>query len=218
MSDPLDFKKTDKKLYSPKPAPEIIAVPTMKFIMVDGRGSPNDETGEYAKAVELIYGLAYTIKMSSKSGNPPPGFFEYVVPPLEGLWWTETDRPFDTGQTDQLIWTSMIRQPDFVTEEVLHWAAAALQKKKPELDTAKAKLADYTEGLCVQMMHLGPYNTEAVTVQAMDDFAAREGYTSAISTLNPEGITLRHHEIYLNDPRKVAPEKMKTVLRHPIRK
>lgn len=217
MSDKLDYKKEYKNLYQPKTIPMIVDVPKMKFIMVDGKGNPNDESGEYVKAIELLYGLSYTIKMSNKSGNAPSGFVEYVVPPLEGLWWTEVDRPFDTSQKDKLIWTAMIRQPEFVTEEVFKWAVDELKKRKPQLDTSKARLAEFTEGLCVQMMHLGPYDQEAVTVKAIDDFAASNGYVNAISEVLPDGTIRRHHEIYLNDPRKVAPEKMKTVIRHPIR-
>jgi hypothetical protein len=218
MADKLDYKKEYKNLYQPKTTPMIVDVPKMKFIMIDGKGNPNDESGEYVKAIELLYGLSYTIKMSNKSGNAPPDFFEYVVPPLEGLWWTEVDRPFETSQKDKLIWTSMIRQPEFVTDEVFKWAVDELKKKKPHLDTSKARLKEFEEGLCVQMMHLGPYDTEAVTVKAIDDFAASSGYVNAISETSPGGIIRRHHEIYLNDPRKVDPEKMKTVVRHPIRK
>ena len=156
MPGPLDFKKESKNLYQPKTIPVIVDVPKMTFIMVDGKGNPNDESGEYAKAIEMLYGLSYTIKMSSKSGNAPADFFEYVVPPLEGLWWTELDRPFDTSQKDKLIWTAMIRQPEFVTDVVFRWAVEGLKKKKPSLDLAKARLAEFTEGLCVQMMHMGP--------------------------------------------------------------
>jgi len=218
MSDKLDYKKEYKNFYQPKTAPTIVDVPSMKFIMIDGKGNPNDEAGEYVKAIELLYGLSYTIKMSNKSGNSLPDFFEYVVPPLEGLWWTEVDRPFDTNQKDKLIWIAMIRQPEFVTDEVFNWAVDELKKRKPQLDTSRARLEEFTEGLCVQMMHLGPYNTEAITVKSIDDFAASNGYVNAISEVSPEGTIRRHHEIYLNDPRKVDPEKMKTVIRHPIRK
>ena len=217
MSDKLDYKKEYKNFYQPKTAPTIVDVPSMKFIMIDGKGNPNDEAGEYVKAIELLYGLSYTIKMSNKSGNSLPDFFEYVVPPLEGLWWTEVDRPFDTNQKDKLIWIAMIRQPEFVTDEVFNWAVDELKKRKPQLDISRARLEEFTEGLCVQMMHLGSYDTEAITVKSIDDFAASNGYVNAISEVSPEGIIRRHHEIYLNDPRKVAPEKMKTVIRHPIR-
>jgi hypothetical protein len=218
MSVKFDYKKEYKNLYQPKTVPMIVDVPKMKFIMIDGKGNPNDEAGEYVKAIEILYGFSYTIKMSNKSGNAPSDFFEYVVPPLEGLWWTEVDRPFDTSQKDKLIWTAMIRQPEFVTEEVFKWAVDELKKRKPQLDTSKARLEEFTEGLCVQMMHLGPYDEEAATVKAIDDFAASKGYVNAISEVRPDGTIRRHHEIYLNDPRKVAPEKMKTVIRHPIRK
>jgi hypothetical protein len=218
MSGQVDYKKEDKNLYQPKTVPSIIDVPKMKFIMINGMGNPSAESGEYVKAIELLYGLSYIIKMSSKSGKAPADFFEYVVPPLEGLWWTEVDRPFDTSQKDKLIWTAMIRQPDFVTEEVFKWAVDELKKRKPQIDTSKVRLAEYTEGLCVQMMHLGPYDLEKATVMAIDDFAASKGYVNAISEVNPDGTIRRHHEIYLNDSRKVAPDKMKTVVRHPIRK
>ncbi len=218
MSDKLDYKKEYKNLYLPKTVPVIIDVPKIKFIMIDGKGDPNDESGEYTKSVELLYGLSYTIKMSNKSGNASPNFFEYVVPPLEGLWWTKEDRKLDIYQKDQLIWTSMIRQPEFVTDEVFTWAINEMNKKKPHLDTSKARLEEFTEGLCVQMMHIGPYDTEAITVKAIDDFAVSNGYLNAISGKSIEGTILRHHEIYLSDPRKVAPEKMKTVVRHPVKK
>jgi hypothetical protein len=218
MSDQLDYKKEYKNLYQPKTVPMIVDVPKMKFIMIDGKGDPNDESGEYAKAIELLYGLSYTIKMSKKSGDAAADYFEYVVPPLEGLWWTEVDRPFDTSQKEKLIWTAMIRQPEFVTEELFQWAASELKKRKPQLDTAKARLEEFTEGLCVQMMHIGPYDTETVTVKAIDDFSAANGYVNAISEKSPDGTIHRHHEIYLSDPRRVAPDKMKTVIRHPIRK
>jgi hypothetical protein len=217
MSEPLDYKKSYKDLYQPKAAPMIVDVPTMTFIMVDGKGDPNDESGEYAKSVEHLYGLSYTIKMSNKAGNTPPDFFEYVVPPLEGLWWTEVDRPFDTGRKDQLIWTSMIRQPEFVTIDVFKWAAEELGKRKPQLDIDKARLAAFTEGLCVQMLHIGPYDTEEKTVKIIDEYALFKGYVNAISDVLPDGFIRRHHEIYLGDPRKTAPEKRKTVVRHPIR-
>jgi hypothetical protein len=218
MTGKMDYKREYKNLYQPKTVPMIVDVPKMKFIMIDGKGNPNDESGEYVKAIELLYGLSYTIKMSNKSGNAPSDFFEYVVPPLEGLWWTEVDRPFDTSRKEDLIWTAMIRQPEFVTDEVFKWAVDELKKRKSQLNTSKARLEEFTEGLCVQMMHLGPYDTEVVTVKAIDDFAVSNGYVNAISEVLSDGSIRRHHEIYLNDPRKVASEKIKTVVRHPIRK
>lgn len=218
MSEQLDYRKRYKEFYLPKTAPMIVDVPRMTFIMVEGKGNPNDESGEYAKAVELLYGLSYTIKMSGRGGKTLPDFFAYVVPPLEGLWWTEVDRPFDTGQKDQLIWISMIRQPAFVTDDVFGWAIGELKKKKPQLDASKARLAVFTEGLCVQMVHMGPYDNEEKTVKAIDDYAVSQGYINAISDVLPDGFIRRHHEIYIGDPRKTAPEKMKTVVRHPIKK
>ena len=217
MPDQFDYKKKYKDLYLPKATPVIIDVPQMTFIMVDGRGNPNKEGGEFAQATELLYGLSYAIKISSKSGKAPAGYFDYVVPPLEGLWESEDGRPTGTIDQDRLVWTAMIRQPEFVLEEVLNWAVAELKKKKPHIDTSPARLQVFTEGLCVQMMHLGPYDTEIITVQAIDDYARSKGYVSAISSALPGGIVLRHHEIYLSNPRKTDPDKMKTVVRHPIK-
>ncbi len=217
MADQLDYKKERKDLYQPKAVPVIVDVPKMTFITVVGRGDPNEEAGEFAQATELLYGLSYTIKMSHKSGKAPACYMDYVVPPLEGLWHTEEGRPTGTVQKDRLIWTAMIRQPEFVTEDVFAWAVAELKRKKPRLDASGARLREFTEGLCVQMMHVGPYETEAATVQAIDRFAASRGYVSAISETLPDGAVLRHHEIYLSDPRKTASDKMKTVVRHPIR-
>lgn len=217
VAEQRDYKKLYKDLYLPKTAPMIIDVPAMAFIMTDGKGDPNDEAGEYAKAIELLYGLSYTIKMSIKSGNAPPDYFNYIVPPLEGLWWTQADQPFDAGHKDQLIWTMMIRQPEFITEDLFKWAVAEIVNKKPKLDISTARLAEYTEGLCVQMMHIGPFDTEAATVKAIDDFASSRGYINAISDVLADGFIRRHHEIYLSDLRKTSAEKMKTVVRHPIK-
>lgn len=210
----IDFKKTEKALYSPGTKPEIVDVPPMTFIMVDGKGDPNTSEA-YASAINVLYGLSYTIKMSKKSGTEPSGYFDYVVPPLEGLW-SHADANFKgagavIADKNQLIWTSMIRQPDFVTQDAFEAAKEALAKKKPELDLSLARLETYHEGLCVQMMHIGPYDDEPATVAAMDAFAAENGYAIDISDTGR-----RHHEIYLSDPRRTAPEKLKTVLRHPV--
>ena len=218
MADKLDYKKEYKDFYMPKAVPTLVNIPKMKFFMVDGKGNPNDKLGEYVKAIELLYGLSYTIKMSYKNGNAPKNFFDYVVPPLEGLWWTENYEMFSKDQKDKLIWTAMIRQPEFVTEEVFHWAIDQLKKKKPQINTDKARLEEFTEGLCVQMMHIGPYDTEEITVKTIDDFAISNGYKCTISELRQDGTVGRHHEVYLNDFRKVVPEKLKTVIRHPVRK
>lgn len=204
---PLDYKKMQKDLYQPKTIPSIVDVPEMVFIAVDGKGDPNI-SAEYAGAVELLYGLSYSIKMNNKS------ILEYVVPPLEGFWSVAGN--FKGGGapiTDKgkFIWTMLIRQPDFVTAEVLETAKAALAKKKPSLDISKARLETITEGLCVQVMHIGPYDDEPATVATLDEFATKNGYIIDIDD------TRRHHEIYLSDPRKVVPEKLKTILRHPVK-
>ncbi len=214
-----DFKKEYKDLYLPKQKPMSIDIPAMTFIMVDGKGNPNGSK-EYQEALETLYGLSYTIKMSKMGGRQPAGYFEYVVPPLEGLWWFEGDT-FDGTQKlvkEELLWTSMIRQPDFVTPEVFAWAVLELQKKKTELDGTKARLESMTEGLCVQILHVGPFDTEPESLAQMEQFVADNGYVNAISDRMASGQVRRHHEIYLGDPRKTAPEKMKTVLRHPIKK
>lgn len=211
MSAKFDFKKEYKELYQPKTKPSIVDVPEMLFIAVDGEGDPNTSP-EYQRAVQTLYGLSYAIKMSPRNGYTIEGFFDYVVPPLEGLWWggdidletmTITDK-------SKFSWRMMIRQPEFVTEEVFAWAQETLAKKKPELDPSIAKLWRFTEGFCVQVLHIGPYDEEPETVRRMDAWAEGQGYKNDISS------TRHHHEIYLSDPRRTAPEKLKTVLRHPI--
>lgn len=204
----IDYKKTEKDLYQPKTKPSIIDVPQMTFITVDGKGNPNTSEA-YEAAVTALYGLSYTIKMSNKT------VLEYVVPPLEGFWRVDDD--FKGGgaaisDKSKFIWMMMIRQPDFVTVEIFEAAMTALAKKKPSLDTSKAQLKTITEGLCVQVMHIGSYDDEPATVKALDGFAIEKGYIIDIDD------TRRHHEIYISDPRKVANEKLKTILRHPIRK
>ncbi len=205
---PIDFKKTEKELYQPRTIPSIIYIPEMKFITVDGKGDPNNSL-EYVEAVEILYGLSYAIKMSSKS------ILEYVVPPLEGFWGVDDDfrgGGAAIGDKSKFIWTMMIRQPDFVTENMLEVAKISLAKKKPNLGISKAKLETITEGLCVQVMHIGSYDEEPATIAKLDNYAMENGYVVDI------GQTRRHHEIYISDPRKVPSEKLKTVLRHPIRK
>ncbi|NLI93057.1 MAG: transcriptional regulator [Peptococcaceae bacterium] len=219
MADIYDYKKEYKDLYQPKQKPVLVDVPAMNFIMVDGAGDPNT-SAEYQEAVELLYGLSYAIKMSKKSDRPPAGYFDYVVLPLEGLWWFK-DGDFDgMRQMDKskFFWTAMIRQPEFVSEDVFAWAAAELKKKKPGLSVEKARLEPLTEGLCVQMMHTGPFDTEPATIAQMEQFIVSHGYENAISDPLSSGQIRRHHEIYLNDLRKTAPEKLKTVIRHPVKK
>lgn len=213
----MDYKKEYKDLYMPKAKPCIIDVPSMWFIMVDGKGDPNVEGGEYQKAVELLYTLSYTIKMSKNGGNKPDGYFEYVVPPLEGLWWLNDDSHLDFSMKEKFCWIAMIRQPEFVTQEVFDWACREVSKKKPQLDTSQARLQIFNEGLCVQMMHIGPFDDELKTIEQINSFIRDKNYQDAISEVQPDGTIRRHHEIYLGDPRKIEPSKMKTVLRHPIK-
>lgn len=206
-----DYKKEYKELYLPKEKPCIVDVPAMRFIMVDGKGDPNTSP-LYKEAVEVLYSLSYSIKMSKKSGTQPEGYFDYVVPPLEGLWWFE-DNTFDgsvIGRKDEFSWVMMIRVPEFVTPEVFATARESVAKKKPGLDTSKARLEDFTEGLCAQIMHIGPYDDEPRSVAVLEKFIHENGCRTEMSGMR------QHHEIYLGDPRKTAPEKLKTVIRHPI--
>lgn len=206
MPGVLDYKKKDKYLYAPPKRPALVEVPPMPFIMVDGHGDPNKE--DYRAAVEIQYALAYTIKMSKKGPWQPSGYFDYVVPPLEGLWGSEG--PFDLQARDTWVWTSLIRQPEFVTGEVLAWAAAQVRRKKPGVDVGRAYFQIWEEGLCVQMLHIGPYATEPATTKIMHGFM-EENYLKSMT-----GNVRRHHEIYLSDPRKAAPEKLRTILRLPV--
>lgn len=203
-----DYKKEYKDLYMPKDKPALIEVPPMNFLMVDGSGDPNNNP-DFQYGTELLYGLSYTIKMSNKKGKQPEGYFEYVVPPLEGLWWID-EGEFSFEKRDNWKWTLMIRQPEFVNEEVVKWASNELMKKKPELDIGKVRFETLEEGLCVQIMHIGPYATEPETMKKVEAFLSENGLRD---TLRLGG---KHHEIYLSDPRKCKPESMKTVLRHPV--
>lgn len=210
--DKLDYKKEYKDLYQPKTKPSVIDVPEMTFIAVKGKGNPNT-SAEYKEALEILYGLSYAIKMSKMSGTQPEGYFEYVVPPLEGLWYVDDDT-FDglnITDKDKFCWISMIRQPEFVTEQVFETAKAAMKKKKPVVDTSKAELVKIKEGLCVQIMHKGSYDDEPESIKKLKEFAAENGYTEDFSE------NRYHHEIYLSDPRKCDPEKLKTVIRHPVK-
>ncbi len=210
-----DYKTLYKDLYTPKTIPSVIDVPTMQFIMVDGYGNPNDIEGEYQKAVELLYALSYTIKMSCID-HSDPAIFDYVVLPLEGLWWLEDSSDRNFTQKELFCWTSMIRQPDFITREHFEQAKELVRKKKPQLDTSKARLDTYTEGLCLQCMHIGPYDAEPETIAKMDAFLKEIGRVNAMDSRSPEGKPRRHHEIYLSNPTKTKSEKQKTILRHPI--
>jgi hypothetical protein len=209
MSKKVDYKKDYKDLYLPKTKPMLIDVPPMNFIMIDGAGDPNQI--EYQQAVGTLYALAFTIKMSKMSGNQPQGYFEYVVPPLEGLWWI-SGGDFTFDKRDNWLWTSMIRQPEFVTPAVFNRAVEECHLKKPELDLSKARFETFTEGLCVQIMHIGPYSDEPRSLALLKDFTKENGL------VDQTGSERKHHEIYLSDPRKTAPEKLKTVLRLPVAK
>lgn len=205
----LDYKKKFKELYQPSAKPVLINVPEMIFFAVEGAGDPN-KCREYKEAMEILYGLSFTVKMSKMNNTQPEGYFEYVVPPLEGLWYQENTDGIDYSRKDDFHWISMIRQPEFVTEEVFEAAKAVLSKKKPSLGISKARLMRYTEGLCVQLMHTGPYDDEPVSIAKLERFTEENGYAEDFS----EG--RYHHEIYLSDPRKCAPERLRTVIRHPV--
>lgn len=213
----IDFKKQNKELYAPTKEPCVIQVPAMKFIMVDGHGDPNDTEGEYHLAVELLYSLSYTIKMSNKNSSHNDENYDYVVAPLEGLWWLDDKTDMNFTQKDKYCWTSMIRQPDFVTEDIFERAKVAVQKKKPGIDVTKARLETFHEGLCVHVMHIGVFDEEPTTLAKMDTFMKDNGLINDIGTELPDNRTRRHHEIYLSDPRKANPATMQTILRHPIR-
>lgn len=206
-----DYKKEYKEYYLPKEKPEIITIPQMNYLAVRGKGNPNEEGGAYKKSIELLYTIAYTIKMSKNTDYQIEGYFEYVVPPLEGFWWQEGIKGFDITKKDQLSWISVIRLPDFVSQADFNWAIAQATKKKKQ-DFSKVEFMTITEGLCVQMMHIGPFDDEYKSVALMDSYLKENGYQNDFSD------TRMHHEIYLSDIRKVAPEKWKTVIRHPIKK
>ncbi len=206
-----DFKKEYKEFYMPKDQPAIIDVPKMNYIAVRGHGDPNQEDGEYKQAIGLLYGIAYTIKMSKKGDHRIEGYFDYVVPPLEGFWWQDDVKGVDYAHKEDFNWISLIRLPDFVTEDDLVWAIKEAEKKK-KTDFSKVEFLSYDEGRCVQCMHTGPYDDEPATVERMHEYMMNEGYVLDISDER------FHHEIYLSDVRKTDPEKLKTVIRHPVRK
>lgn len=206
-----DYKKEYKEYYMPKNKPQLIGIPPMNYIAVRGKGDPNEEGGEYKKAIEVLYAVAYTLKMSYKTDHRIEGFFEYVVPPLEGFWESDENGTFDYADKSQLRWISVIRLPDFITEEDFRWAVETASKKK-KLDCSSAEFLTVDEGLCVQTMHIGSYDSEPETVAEMDRYAAENG------CVNDIGGERLHHEIYLSDPRKAPPEKWKTVIRHPVRR
>lgn len=208
---PFDFKKEFKEFYMPKNKPEIVTVPSTNYIAVRGTGNPNEEDGAYQKALGVLYAVAYTLKMSYKSDYKIEGFFEYIVPPLEGFWWQDNVDGVDYSDKSTFHWISVIRLPDFVTQEDFNWAVQTATKKK-KLDCSSAEFLTVDEGLCVQIMHLGAFDDEPKSVAMMDAYLQENGYAN---DLNDKRL---HHEIYLTDARKVVPEKWKTVIRHPIKK
>ena len=211
MKMAFDFKKEYKEFYMPKSKPEIVTVPKANYIAVRGKGDPNDEGGAYQQAVGILYAVAYTLKMSHKTDYRIEGFFDYVVPPLEGFWWQDGVGGIDYSDKSTFNWISVIRLPDFVTQKDFDWATGEAEKKK-HLDCSKAEFLTIDEGLCVQIMHIGPFDDEPATVSMMNAYLLENGYENDFS-----GSRL-HHEIYLSDARKVAPEKWKTVIRHPIKR
>lgn len=205
-----DYKKEYKEFYLPKNKPGLVTVPPMHFAAVRGSGNPNEEGGAYKQSIGLLYGIAFTIKMSKLSDHRIEGYFDYVVPPLEGLWWQEGMQGVDYSRKDDFQWISMIRLPEFVTQDTLNWAKAEAGAKK-KTDFSPVEFLTYDEGFCVQCMHIGPYDNEPATIEIMDTFARSQGYLPDMDG------TRYHHEIYLSDVRKCKPENLKTVIRHPIK-
>lgn len=206
-----DYKKEYKEFYLPPKKPVIVDIPKMNYIAVRGIGNPNEEEGEYKKAIGLLYAIAFTIKMSYKGVRQIEGYFQYVVPPLEGLWWQENTEGIDYSKKDEFHWISMIRLPDFVSKEDFAWAVEEAERKK-KMDFSKVEYFTYDEGKCVQCMHIGSYDDESATIMAMDSFAREEGHEVDITQER------FHHEIYLSDPRRCDVSRLRTVIRHPIRK
>ena len=205
-----DYKKEYKEFYMPPKKPTVVDVPKMNYIAVRGQGNPNEEDGEYKKAIELLYGIAFTIKMSYKGTHKIEGYFQYVVPPLEGFWWQDNVIGIDYSQKEKFQWIAVIRLPDFVTKEEFGWAVEEATKKKKE-DFSKVEYFTYEEGMCVQCMHIGSYDEEPLTVEKMHAYMEEQGYELDITEKR------MHHEIYLSDPRRTSEEKLKTVVRHPIK-
>ena len=206
-----DYKKEYKEFYLPPKTPGIVTVPAMHFLAVRGRGDPNEESGAYKQALGLLYAVAYTIKMSKLGKHRPEGYFDYVVPPLEGLWWQEGIHGVDYARKKDFQWISLLRLPEFVTKEVFAWAIRETTEKKQQ-DFSPVEFFSWEEGLCVQCMHIGPYDDEPATVAAMEEYATAQGYQADF------GEGRFHHEIYLSDVRRCKPERLKTVIRQPIKR
>lgn len=208
---PFDYKKEYKEFYLPPKTPGIVTVPAMNFLAVRGQGDPNQEDGAYKQALGMLYAVAFTIKMSRKGQHQLEGYFDYVVPPLEGLWWQENTRGVDYTRKQDFQWISMIRLPEFVTREAFDWAIREATEKKQQ-DFSKVEFFSWEEGLCVQCMHIGPYDAESTTVAAMNEYTRAQGYEADF------GEDRFHHEIYLSDARRCSPERLKTVIRQPVRR
>ena len=208
---PFDFKKEYKEFYLPKNSPQIVNVPKANYIAIRGQGNPNEEGGAYKQAIGILYAVAYTLKMSYKTDYKIAGFYEYVVPPLEGFWWQDGICGVDYSKKATFNWISVIRLPDFITKKDFDWAVKTASEKK-KIDCSKAEFLTIEEGLCVQIMHFGSFDDEPATVTLMDKYLEENGYEKDFSD------TRLHHEIYLSDPRKTTPDRQKTVIRHPIKK
>ena len=206
-----DFKKEYKEFYLPKNKAQIVTMPRMNYVAVRGKGNPNEEGGQYKTAIGVLYSVAYTLKMSYKTDYKIKGFFEYVVPPLEGFWWQDHVEGVDYSNKSAFNWISVIRLPDFITKKDFDWAVDTASKKK-KMDCSSAEFLSIEEGLCVQIMHIGAFDNEPETAAIMDKYLKENGYVNDFTDER------HHHEIYLSDPRKVAPERCKTVIRHPIKK
>ncbi len=208
---PFDFKKEYKEFYLPKNKPQIVNVPKANYIAIRGQGNPNEEGGAYKQAIGILYAVAYTLKMSYKTDYKIDGFYEYVVPPLEGFWWQDGICGVDYSKKDEFNWISIIRLPDFVTRENFDWAVKTASEKK-KIDCSKAEFLTIEEGLCVQIMHIGSFDDEPASLEKMDKYLEENCYAKDFSD------TRLHHEIYLSDPRKSTSDKQKTVIRHPVKK
>ena len=208
---PFDFKKEYKEFYLPKNSPQIVNVPKANYIAIRGQGNPNEEGGDYKQAIGILYAVAYTLKMSYKTDYKIAGFFEYVVPPLEGFWWQDGICGVDYSKKDEFNWISIIRLPDFIARENFDWAVKTASENK-KVDCSKAEFLTIEEGLCVQIMHFGSFDDEPASLEKMDKYLEENGYEKDFSD------TRLHHEIYLSDPRKSTPDKQKTVIRHPVKK
>ena len=209
MAKTMDYKKEYKDLYLPKTKPTVIDVPEMNFVAIQGKGNPNEENGEYQKALGVLYGIKYSIKMSKMGASVPNGYFDYVVPPLEGFWWLDEGETFSSKS--KFNWISLIRLPEFVNKDIFKWACDEVVRKK-KIETKDTKFLKIKEGLCVQCMHIGSYDSEPITLKLMENFIEENGFKIDLNEKR------RHHEIYLADPRKTEVSKLKTVLRIPVKK